>query len=138
VGGRPLNEKLAPMAQTVAAILVVLLATGCQSLSDASEQRHLDRMRAKSLADIDKQKCARDGGTIRGVGMFGLFTCVIPYADAGKACSDTSECRGTCVAPEGAKPGSKVVGKCQSDSAGVFGCSSAVKDGIVLPGLCND
>jgi hypothetical protein len=41
--------------------------------------------------------CAAKGGSIQPVGKAQIPVCVTPYADAGKACTDKSQCQGACV-----------------------------------------
>jgi|GEM_PF-2390373 len=47
-------------------------------------------------------QCTASGGHWQRVCMMGTLACVTPYADAGKACTDGSECAGKrCLAPSG-------------------------------------
>lgn len=48
-------------------------------------------------------QCTAQGGHWQRVCLMGSLACVVPYADAGKACTDGSECAGKrCLAPQGA------------------------------------
>lgn len=48
-------------------------------------------------------QCTAQGGNWQRVCLMGSLACVVPYADAGKACTDGSECAGKrCLAPQGA------------------------------------
>jgi len=62
------------------------------------------RDREKALAKIDKQECKRNGGTIRGTGMFGMPFCFLKFSDGGTPCSDSSECQGSCTIRDERKP----------------------------------
>lgn len=98
----------------------------------------IEERRAKSLADIDRAACDGAGGDVRQEGMLGLYRCVKPYADAGKACRDDADCEGQCRF-EGDPPaaGSEAGGVCQRDDS-PFGCYSTVEDGRITGGICVD
>ncbi len=68
--------------------------------------------------------------------MFGMASCVEPFADAGKSCGDESDCEGICVAPPGAEVGDHVSGACHADTASLFGCFDVIETGIVVGGMC--
>lgn len=76
-------------------------------------------------------------------GMMGMYSCVIPYADAGKACQDKSDCQGKCLTHDfghdfnKSKPEEKVTGQCQKNSSH-FGCYAEVRGGKIGPALCVD
>ena len=101
-------------------------------------QKSVERSRAAALDVIDLEQCRAEGGAIRGVGMFGSPACVKPFEDAGKVCSDTSECQGLCKAPEASIVGSRSTGTCQKDTHDVYGCYDKVERGIVVGGVCLD
>ena len=101
-------------------------------------QKSVDRSHAAALARIDQEKCRSEDGTIRGVGMFGTPACVKPFPDAGKVCSDKSECQGLCKAPESALVGSSTAGTCQRDTHDIYGCYNKVERGVVVGGVCLD
>ncbi len=71
--------------------------------------------------------------------MFGLPACVLRYQDAGKRCSDSSQCEGRCLANGDSFPaeGKEAVGECQptSDSCG---CWAEIRDGRALRPVCVD
>lgn len=93
---------------------------------------------ARTAAEVDAQDCARQQGSVRQVGLLGLWTCVVPFADAGQACQSRADCTGACFAPQGAGVGERATGACQADSAAMFGCHALVIDGRVVQGLCID
>ena len=101
-------------------------------------QKSLDRSRAAALTKIDQEQCRAEGGTIRGVGMFGAPACVKPFSDAGKICSDKSECQGLCKARESEVVGSLSTGTCQRDTHDIYGCYNKVESGKVVAGICLD
>ncbi len=49
----------------------------------------------REARDVD---CQAAGGTLQRLGRLQREQCVIPYADAGKACSRKSDCTGQCLA----------------------------------------
>ena len=101
-------------------------------------QRGVEHSRATALAKIDQAQCLAEGGSVRGVGMFGTPTCVKPFPDAGKICSDKSECQGLCKAPESSVIGSRSTGTCQKDTHDVYGCYNKIERGTVVGGVCLD
>jgi hypothetical protein len=122
------------------ALLLPLLAlvTGCSGMRERALERSVERGRARALREIDVSRCEREGGHVRGVGMFGTPSCVMPFADAGKACTDKEDCRGECVASGGAQVGERASGTCQADTASLFGCHNLVAQGVVVAGMCFD
>ena len=74
--------------------------------------------------------------------MFGTPACVTPYPNAGRECTDSSECDGMCeVALSGGDPNPEV----GTETTGVWsadddpcGCWFEVLDGTVQQGLCAD
>ena len=92
-----------------------------------------------SLPDAEREACEAGGGSVERRGMMGSEMCVRPYADAGKACTDESQCEGRCIAEGrvGAPPDEKVTGICQRDDA-LFGCFGLVENGTISSGLCVD
>ena len=101
-------------------------------------QKNVDQSRADALAKIDQKQCKAEGGTVRGVGMFGTPACVKPFPDAGKVCSDKSDCQGLCKAPERGAVGSRSTGTCQNDTHDIYGCHNKIEQGIVVVGMCLD
>jgi hypothetical protein len=118
---------------SVIGIAVLLSLMGCAS--------RLDRARAEALKKIDVAQCQKDGGEIRGVCMFGFPACVKRFSDAGKACTDSSQCEGMCWVQENTlnrEPGPTTSGVCQ-DTTDTCGCWEEVKDGQLSGnGICAD
>ena len=127
------------MAIRFLVLLVIGSLVGCSSSFERRMERDVARMRASELTKIDQKRCKAEGGSIQGVGMFGLPACVKPYPDAGKTCSDRSECQGLCKsAPDAVVGSSPTTGTCQKDSHDIFGCYNEVKAGVVVAGFCFD
>lgn len=111
---------------------------GAPPPAETGGEMTIEEMRERSLAEVDQAACAAGGGEVRQEGMLGLYRCVTPYADAGKACKGKADCEGQCRF-EGDPPtdGSEVTGACQRDDS-PFGCYSEVEGGKVTGGLCVD
>lgn len=122
----------------LAVLIAAFLVSGCSSWHDWRMQKSVERSRAVALAQIDQEKCRSEGGTVRGVGMFGTPACVKPFNDAGKVCTDKSECQGLCKASEGSIVGSRSTGTCQKDTHDIYGCYDKIEQGIVVGGVCLD
>jgi hypothetical protein len=103
------------------------------------QEKTIDDLRAESLAAIDKEACAARNGEIRQEGLLGTWRCVVPYADAGKACRDKADCEGKCLlSPESdAVTGAEATGVCQANDS-PFGCYAEIVDGKVQAALCVD
>ncbi len=97
----------------------------------------IEEMRAQSLAEIDKDACAAAGGDVRQEGMLGMYRCVKPFADAGKACRSKSDCEGKCLATDDAMPDAEIVGACQAEDS-PFGCYAEVENGKITNAICVD
>ncbi len=103
------------------------------------QEKTIDDLRAESLAVIDKEACAARNGEIRQEGLLGTWRCVVPYADAGKACRDKTDCEGKCLlSPESdAVTGAEAAGLCQANDS-PFGCYAEIVEGKVAAALCVD
>ncbi|WP_395333859.1 hypothetical protein WBP06_08740 [Novosphingobium sp. BL-8H] len=93
---------------------------------------------SRDMSAADRAACEQSGGTVQRRGRMGMEQCVHRFADAGKTCSDTSQCEGKCVASAGAvspdKPG---VGQCQADDK-LYGCYAELRDGKAPAAICVD
>lgn len=97
--------------------------------------------RHKPMPVAERTACLAKGGRVEGVGMFGTPACVIPYADAGKLCSNKSDCQGICMRDEVGgpvpKPGDPMTGTCEATNQ-TFGCFTIIDKGKVVSSLCQD
>ncbi|PIB93320.1 hypothetical protein [Caulobacter sp. FWC2] len=82
-------------------------------------------------------QCAAKGGAIQPVGKAQIPTCVVPYADAGKACTDKSQCEGACILEGNLEPANNVTGQCQKTNR-QFGCYAKVMNGKSTGAICVD
>ncbi len=82
--------------------------------------------------------CEAQGGRLMRIGRMNAEHCVLPYRDAGKACTSGDQCEGQCVGRETAMaPGQNAVGACQTEHP-MFGCFATIEDSRVAGILCID
>lgn len=92
-----------------------------------------------TVALADAQACAAAGGRWEAIGRLQHWTCLRDYPDAGKACSDGSQCTGQCLAAGTDAPvGQPLGGTCQRDASQRFGCRQPVEQGVAGNVLCVD
>ena len=119
--------------------IILSACTGSVVPSQAGqyEQHGLSlKQRADSLKS--EQACVAQQGEWRKVGKRQRFACILPASDAGKACTDSSQCEVACVSPSlSAQPAGEVTGQCQATTHR-FGCRAFVENGKVGPALCID
>lgn len=89
-----------------------------------------------NISATDRKSCSAVGGEIRQTGFIN-FSCVYPAPDAGKHCTDGSQCTGKCLAPEETAPNVRAEGKC-SDRENRGGCANFVINGVATGMLCVD
>ncbi|MBC6981859.1 hypothetical protein [Caulobacter sp. 17J80-11] len=113
-----------------AAALSLILLAGCAPTETAAPKPVAD-------SSVDVASCQAKGGTVKPVCRRQLPQCVIAYPDAGKSCTDGSQCAGDCLYQGDAAPGTPVTGQCQADSD-PCGCKTPVVGGKVGMGRCVD
>ncbi|MBB1486797.1 hypothetical protein H4O21_09265 [Oceanospirillum sp. D5] len=85
-----------------------------------------------------RESCEAEGGTWQRVGLARRLSCILPTTDAGKACTDGSQCQVACMLKErNIAPGTPATGQCH-DSTQRFGCRAYVSDGKAGHVLCID
>jgi hypothetical protein len=88
---------------------------------------------------VEALECRKQGGKIRAVGH--MEACAVPFADAGKTCTDNSECRGACILDDdpkrGPPPYRNASGTCQRENI-QLGCYGEVNGGGVERIECHD
>ena len=103
-----------------------------------TELRQSTRFTAEQRA-----QCAARGGRVATAGLSGEDMCAELYRDAGRRCSDGSQCMGDCLLDEASLNGKRPVhdmeaaGLCQA-FAYPFGCRNLIEDGRLTLGLCVD
>ena len=87
-------------------------------------------------AQSETATCATRGGTLQPLGRMQRSTCVVPYADAGKTCSDKADCQGACIT-EGNLDTPATTGQCQKSNV-QFGCYAKIVNGKATATICVD
>ena len=91
-----------------------------------------------AVADNAQATCAAQGGRLERVGRAQTLQCVIPYADAGKSCTDGAQCEsGRCLGPVDAAGQTNTSGQCQADNMR-FGCTTTIVNGHAEAAICVD
>ena len=88
-------------------------------------------------AQSEAATCATRGGTMQPVGRLQRPTCVVPFADAGKTCSDKADCQGACIAEGNLEAQGAVTGQCQKTNV-QFGCYAKIVNGKATGAICVD
>lgn len=107
--------------------LTLSLLTACAPTAPASAP----------TAEVSEAACVARGGVIQRGGKLQLPTCVTPYADAGKTCTDKAQCQGACILEGNLEPQTGVTGQCQKTSV-QFGCYARIVDGKTTGAICVD
>lgn len=96
----------------------------------------------RKLPEVPLEQCTAAGGVVRVAG--GLVPapmCIVQTPDAGKQCTDSSECTGRCtVSDDGEKDlrqGTRANGRCEASNAD-FGCYAEVRHGRLTGTICVD
>ena len=113
---------------------LALLAAACTPMSGTTPDP------TAPVSSLSSTDCAARGGSMKAVGRLQSMQCVVPYADAGKTCTDGDQCAGECrTADVTQRPmeGTSVSGQCQATSE-PFGCFTRVEDGKATATLCVD
>lgn len=119
-------------------LAAVLLASCAPTATPPGPQVDLSVGYGETPTASQTAACSVQGGTYGRGGLAGMWTCVIPYADAGKPCSDARDCQGACrAAPNQTPVRGEAPGRCAASNS-AFGCYSRVENGVVGPGLCVD
>ena len=92
---------------------------------------------APAQAQSAEADCAARGGSMQPVGRMQRPTCVVPYADAGKTCSDKADCQGACIADGNAESQAATAGQCQKTNV-QFGCYAKIVAGKSTGTICVD
>ena len=119
-------------------LILIIFINGCAATNEKSMDESMIELRRDALSKIDVLACLDKGGVIQSVCMFGMPSCVEKYMDAGKTCSDNSECAGECrIEDEFVEVGTKTTGFCSADS-NPCGCFQLIIDGKAEHALCAD
>ena len=106
-----------------------------QQLSNGATMRpSIARDGVRRLTVAARNECTAKGGRVERI-LVGAEGCVVPTS--GKACTDKSDCQGTCNAPSGSPSDMAVVGSCAADT-GRLGCLNVVVKGKASGEACFD
>ncbi|MCD7039544.1 hypothetical protein LRQ11_21110 [Pseudomonas sp. MAFF 311095] len=109
-------------------LAALLLVSACSTTSHT----------APPAPDAPASECLAGGGSMKQVGKLQSWKCITPYKDAGKACTDSSQCEGECrTSVTTSSENRPVTGACQADN-GRFGCSATVEKGQLGRAMCVD
>ena len=114
------------MRARAGALLVLFLASSIALASSAA------------AAPTTRAECEAAGGKWGRLGLKPQEACNLPTRDAGKPCTDATDCVSACIAPDAAPEGSRAQGKCFDRELLVGTCLKQVRDGVVGPTLCAD
>ncbi len=111
------------MTRLLAPALLLALLAACSSTGGTPTNGAAAQPAATEAA------CTQQGGEWTQLGRLPAKRCLLKTADAGKACSDSAQCEGGCLAPAGTADGAQVAGTCSIDN-NPFGCTQRVRDGV--------
>ena len=92
-----------------------------------------------TMTEAERTVCAGKNGKVSRRGFLNAETCIVPYADAGKSCTNYDQCQGRCLWEGRRSPpkGTLVVGQCEATND-FFGCKTFVSDGKIDQSMCFD
>jgi hypothetical protein len=117
------------MIRTISALAAFTLLTACAPSAPAPTPL--------TASQGIEAACAARGGKIQNVGRIQMPTCVIPFADAGKSCTDKAQCQGDCILEGNFEDKGSVTGQCQKSNV-QFGCFAKVVNGQATRAMCVD
>ncbi|HOY79266.1 MAG TPA: hypothetical protein PLN33_15730 [Hyphomonadaceae bacterium] len=139
------------MIRTLLLAVVALVAAACSGPQPADDSAPFVGFRGKPLKlasgavdnavqealNANPDACTKAGGNVQPVCMMQRPMCVISFRDAGKTCSDSSECGGRCEVDGQAEPQKAATGKCTATND-PCGCFQIVEKGVAGYPLCAD
>ncbi len=132
------------MKHLIISIFSVTLLAGCSTGSASSDDEIAEftpvTFASTKATAAEKEACEKAGGDIKKTGRLQAEHCIQPYPDAGKACSDETDCLGWCILEDSVSepvPGTPANGVCQPTTDS-FGCTTLVKDGKIEVTICVD
>ncbi len=115
----------------IALVAISLVLAACNNTASNSPK-------SKPKGPISSEAdCTKAGGQWKQVGLAGSLACVLKTKDAGKSCTDSSQCEERCLAIVDEKDSTKMIGQCQTTNQ-PFGCFAEMKNGVAQPPLCID
>ncbi|PPU66210.1 hypothetical protein [Xanthomonas pisi] len=125
-------------ARWIHPMMCALLLAACSNTPAAKSDAAASAPPHANAGSTDEAAaCTAKGGQLRPVGRMQIPRCIVPYADAGKTCTDNADCSGDCLATSIVPTGTAATGTCQRDSDR-FGCRQVVVGGKGQAALCID
>lgn len=114
-------------------MVMVCLAAGCAT-PDPAPASMPEMSNPKEFNAADRDACAAAGGTYEQAGRLGWYRCTASFSDAGKVCTDSSECMGKCVTDKEIEFDDETgpletTGVCAAND-NPFGCYTTIEDGL--------
>ncbi|WP_461535031.1 hypothetical protein [Spongorhabdus nitratireducens] len=130
------------MLKALSISLAIITLTACSHINTANSSSKQALPSGLSLVEqaqllTTKAACEQHGGNWQKVGKLQRFTCILPASDAGKSCTDSSQCQVSCTVAGNVRPGDRVSGQCTATTH-QFGCRTYVSNGQAEPTLCID
>ncbi len=127
-----MNNRLAAL---IIALFSLVFISACQTSPSVIDNQNDSVSTSESLA----KACLAKGGEYTKQGKLQMYRCVMQFSDAGKSCSDSAECQGSCLNSNRLieTNTSNVVGQCASTDS-PFGCREIVENGVGKGFLCID
>lgn len=125
------------MALYFMGLFALMFVSACQTPAVTGEKNSSNYL-SESSENLAKS-CLAKGGTYTKQGRLQAYRCVMQFSDAGKSCSDSSECQGSCLSSDtdiaAGTPNS--VGTCAATDS-PFGCRQIIEGGISKGTVCVD
>lgn len=120
------------MRNIIMSSLLLLLLSACSTHAGKPSSADAEPARQPTT----EAQCLQLGGAWKQLGRAPVKQCLLQTTDAGKACSDSKQCQGLCMAPQGSADGTTVGGTCSVDT-NRFGCRQQLRDGVPFT-MCID
>jgi hypothetical protein len=114
------------------------IAAACTPAPPTPPEAPTPAQTSSPAPSADEASCAATGGSWQPVCRMQKPTCVITYADAGKACTSGDQCAGDCVSSGDSIPAGEAASGICSTNSDPCGCRTKIEDGKSVGTLCVD
>lgn len=106
-------------------------------ISPTTQTNEVNEAKVSAFGLTRRETCQQAGGRWQTSGILRIYGCLLPAKDAGKICTDDSQCQYNCNARSGEKPepGQPATGQCQANNT-YTGCYIEIRDGRARPEFC--